>query len=155
MIVWGNHSNTQFPDTSNVTVDGVPLKLKESLGEAYINDIYIPKIQNRGAEVIAARKLSSAMSAAKAIADHLTSWLQGTAQDEFVSMAVVSDGSYGTPVGTFFSFPCKCQAGGKWEIVKVLQIDDLDRIKNTSAELESELNEAKLCLVGSPDLITN
>lgn len=154
MVVWGNHSNTQYPDVSNITVDGTPINIKKRLGDAYLSDEYIPTIQNRGAEVIAARKLSSAMSAAKAIADHLDSWLNGTQPGQFVSMAVVSDGSYGSPPGTFFSFPCTCHAGGRWEIVRGLVVDEPARIARTAAELEIEKEEAQLCLLGSPDLST-
>lgn len=151
LVIWGNHSNTQVPDVTHVKVDGKPVDVPSKLGAEYVNEVYTPLIQCRGASVIAARKLSSAMSAAKAIADQLSSWLNGT--DEYVSMAVLSDGAYGSPAGTFFSFPCRC-SNGNWQIVQGLELTETVKkmIEKTSAELIAERDEAELCLVGSPDL---
>src|SRR5699024_8731951 len=96
VIIWGNHSSTQFPDISNVTVAGKSVEFKGHCAK------FIETIQKRGAAVIAARKLSSAMSAAKAAADHMADWWQGTG-DRWVSMGVISDGnSYGVPEGVIF-----------------------------------------------------
>jgi malate dehydrogenase len=153
MVIWGNHSNTQVPDVTHVKVNGEPVDIRSKLGNEYIDGTYVPLIQCRGASVIAARKLSSALSAAKAIADQLYSWLQGASSEGFVSMAVVSDGSYGSPSGTFFSFPCQC-SNGKWEIVQGLCLSEETKqmIVKTSEELIAERDEALLCLINSPDL---
>merc|ERR1712181_28201 len=118
MTIWGNHSSTQFPDAFHATING---KSVTSLinNDAWIQNEFIPNVQKRGAAVIAARKLSSAMSAAKAACDHMKSWVQGTPADDWVSMGVFSDGAYSTPKGVMFSFPVTC-SGGKWKIVQVL-----------------------------------
>jgi len=153
VVVWGNHSNTQFPDVSHTQANGS--SVKSLLNSDYITQEFIPTVQNRGAQVIAARKLSSAMSAAKAIADHLHSLIHGTPSGQFVSMAVVSDGSYGSPAGIYFSLPCLCTGtNSEYEIVQGLEMneDARDRIALTAAELLAEREEAELCLVGSPDL---
>merc|ERR1712158_309659 len=119
-IIWGNHSSTQFPDASHATINGK--SAAEVIGdEDWIKNVFIPIVQKRGAAVIAARKLSSAMSAAKAACDHMKSWVQGTPADDWVSMGVFSDGSYSTPKGVMFSFPVTC-SGGKWKIVQGLSM---------------------------------
>lgn len=144
-IIWGNHSSTQFPDASHATINGK--SAAEVIGDVdWIKDVFIPTVQKRGAAVIAARKLSSAMSAAKAASDHMKDWFQGAS--DFVSMGVFSDGSYGTPKDVMFSFPVTIQ-GGKWSIVQGLPISDLAREKLdiTGKELMEEKEEAvKVCL---------
>jgi len=144
-IIWGNHSSTQFPDASHATINGK--SAAEVIGdEDWIKNVFIPTVQKRGAAVIAARKLSSAMSAAKAASDHMKDWFQGAS--DFVSMGVFSDGSYGTPKDVMFSFPVTIQ-GGKWSIVQGLPISDLAREKLdiTGKELIEEKEEAvKVCL---------
>jgi len=144
-FIWGNHSSTQFPDASHATIGGKAAS--EVIGdEEWIKSVFIPTVQKRGAAVIAARKLSSAMSAAKAASDHMKDWFQGTS--EYVSMGVFSDGSYGTPQDVMFSFPCTVQ-DGKWSIVQGLPINDLAREKLdiTGKELLEEKEEAvKVCL---------
>jgi len=144
-IIWGNHSSTQFPDASHATINGK--SAAEVIGdEDWIKNVFIPTVQKRGAAVIAARKLSSAMSAAKAASDHMKDWFQGAT--DFVSMGVFSDGSYGTPKDVMFSFPVTIQ-GGKWSIVQGLPISDLAREKLdiTGKELMEEKEEAvKVCL---------
>jgi len=144
-IIWGNHSSTQFPDASHATINGK--SAAEVIGdEDWIKNVFIPTVQKRGAAVIAARKLSSAMSAAKAASDHMKDWFQGAS--DFVSMGVFSDGSYGTPKDVMFSFPVTIQ-GGKWSIVQGLPISDLAREKLdiTGKELMEEKEEAvKVCL---------
>merc|ERR1711915_511064 len=107
VIIWGNHSSTQFPDPSHATVKGAAAVLDAD----WVRNSFVPAVQKRGAAVIAARKLSSAMSAAKAACDHMKDWWQGTAGGDWVSMAVVSDGSYNTPVGVMFSFPVTINGG--------------------------------------------
>lgn len=103
----------------------------------------MPTVQKRGAAVIAARKLSSAMSAAKAASDHMKDWFQGTLPGAFVSMGVLSDGSYGAPEGVVFSFPVTCQ-GGKWSIVQGLTVSDFmkQKLEVTGKELMEEKGEA-------------
>jgi len=144
-FIWGNHSSTQFPDASHATIGGKAAS--EVIGdEEWIKSVFIPTVQKRGAAVIAARKLSSAMSAAKAASDHMKDWFQGTS--DYVSMGVFSDGSYGTPQDVMFSFPCTVQ-DGKWSIVQGLPISDLAREKLdiTGKELLEEKEEAvKVCL---------
>ena len=145
VVVWGNHSTTQYPDVTRATVGGKPVQLDES----YVKHELIPLVQNRGAAVIEARRLSSAMSAAKAIADQLRDWLYGTATGPWVSMGVVSDGSYGIATGTFFSFPVVCKGGGAWAIVEGLQLTEHDQamLQATEAELLAERLDAESCVL--------
>lgn len=141
VIIWGNHSATQFPDVSNATCAGKPVPFDKHDPE------FISMIQKRGAAVIAARKLSSAMSAAKAAADHMHDWFHGTS--DFVSMAVESDGQYEVPKGIFFSFPVKIDSKtGSWTIDSSFSLDDFakEKIKLTTQELVEERDEAlKTC----------
>merc|ERR1712215_641616 len=139
VTIWGNHSSTQFPDASQATVNGGPLGLETS----WLQSEFVPTVQKRGAAVIAARKLSSAMSAAKAASDHMKSWFSSTPADDWVSMGVFSDGSYGTPEGVMFSFPITIK-DGKWSIVQGLQMSDFakEKLALTGAELCEERNEA-------------
>merc|ERR1712020_217050 len=142
VIIWGNHSSTQFPDAAHATINGKPAP--EVIGDAdWLKTVFLPTVQKRGAAVIAARKLSSAMSAAKAASDHMKSIWSGTPEGEFVSMGVFSDGSYGTPEGVMFSFPITI-AGGKWSIKQGLSISDFARGKLdiTAKELCEEREEA-------------
>ncbi len=138
MTVWGNHSTTQYPDLSHCEVDGKPAKSLVN-DDAWINDTFIPTVAKRGAAVIKARGASSAASAANAAIDHVRSWALGTAPGDWVSMSVPSDGSYGVPEGLVSSFPCTC-SGGKYEIVKDLEIDAYSRAKIDAsvAELQEE-----------------
>lgn len=141
LIIWGNHSATQFPDVSNGTVNGKPVT--DAVDAAYLQKDFIECVQKRGAAVIAARKMSSAMSAAKAAADHVRDWFLGTPKDTYVSMGVVSDGSYGIPKDIVFSFPVEIQ-NKQWKIVQGLKIDDFARGKLdiTTKELLEEKEEA-------------
>lgn len=120
VIIWGNHSATQVPDVANAsyTKNGESKRALPDLDNNWVNNEFVPLVQKRGAAVIAARKLSSAMSAAKAACDHMRDWWQGTQSGSFVSMAVISDGSYGAPKGVIFSFPVTT-SGGQWTIVQV------------------------------------
>lgn len=147
VIIWGNHSSTQFPDVTHATVN-LPTGTK-SVGEAIDNDVYLKEeflktVQQRGAAVIKARKMSSAMSAAKAICDHVRDWWNGVPDGMFVSMAVCSDGSYGIEEGLIYSFPVATKADHSYQIVQGLSIDDFARSKMdaTKAELIEERDTA-------------
>jgi len=139
VTIWGNHSSTQFPDAAQCTVQGQPL----NVDEAWLQGEFLPTVQKRGAAVIAARKLSSAMSAAKAASDHMKSWFSSTPADDWVSMGVFSDGSYGTPEGVMFSFPITI-SDGKWSIVQGLPMSDFakEKLALTGKELCEERDEA-------------
>lgn len=143
VTIWGNHSSTQYPDAWNAMYNGSSAsKMLEN--DDWLQDEFITTVQKRGAAIIAARKLSSAMSAAKAICDHVRDWWCGTADNSWVSMAVWSTGnSYGVPDGIIYSFPCRC-SGGKWEIVSGLEISDFSREKMdaTGKELVEERTES-------------
>ncbi|VDN54630.1 unnamed protein product [Dracunculus medinensis] len=150
VIIWGNHSATQVPDVGHATVlkDGHAVKAYDAVNDTeWLHGPFISIIQKRGAVIIEKRKLSSAMSAAKAACDHVRDWHKGTREGEWVSMAVPSDGSYGIPKGLVFSFPCRV-SGGQWSIVQGLQWSDFikGKIEITRKELEEERDEAlKAC----------
>lgn len=130
VIIWGNHSCTQYPDVSHAVVtmdDGREVSVLDAINdEAYIQGKFVEGIQTRGKQVIHARKLSSAMSAAKAIGDHLRCWWKGTPEGKFVSMGILSDGSYGIDAGIVYSFPVVVE-DGEISIVKDLTISDFSR----------------------------
>ena len=138
MIIWGNHSATQYPDISHATIAG------ESAVSAVSADWYqadfIPTVQQRGTAIIKARGASSAASAASAAIDHVRDWALGTSGDDWVSMAVASDGSYGIAEGVVYSYPVRCPGGGGYEIVQGLEINDFsrERMDATNAELREE-----------------
>jgi malate dehydrogenase len=138
MTIWGNHSATQYPDAYNALVDGQPAA-KVINDESWIQNVFIPTVQKRGAAIIEARGLSSAASAANAAIDHVRDWVNGTPSDDWVSMGIPSDGSYGIPEGLMFGYPTKC-SGGKFEIVKGLELNDFARSKiaATQKELQEE-----------------
>lgn len=148
VIIWGNHSSTQFPDVKHATVelsDGKKHNAYEAIkDDNWIKNEFIPVVQKRGAAILAARKLSSAMSAAKAICDHMRDWWNGTKEDEWVSMGVPSDGSYGIEKGLIYSFPVRVDKNKKWSIVQGLAIDDWSRglMDKTCQELQEEKNDA-------------
>jgi len=146
VIIWGNHSATQFPDVKHATVKiGVVEKSVYDAvnNQSYLENEFVSTVQKRGAAVIAARKMSSAMSAAKAACDHMKDWWHGTAPGNFVSMGVVSDGSYGVPKDIVFSFPVEIK-DKQWTIVQGLDVDAFARCKLdvTSQELLEEKEEA-------------
>tara|TARA_E500000331_G_scaffold255185_1_gene245726 strand:- start:1112 stop:2089 length:978 start_codon:yes stop_codon:yes gene_type:complete len=132
MTIWGNHSATQYPDINHATVSGKAAM--ELVDQNWIEQDFIPTVQQRGAAIISARGLSSAASAANAAIDHVRDWVQGTG-GERVSMGVYSDGSYGIDEGLIYSFPCVCD-GGDWSIVQELDISDFSRQKMTDSETE-------------------
>lgn len=139
MIIWGNHSTTQVPDISHATVKGeaAPGVVNDT---TWTQEEFIPTVAKRGAAVIAARGSSSAASAGSGALDHMASWIQGTAEGDWVSMAVPSDGSYGIEEGLIYSFPVVCK-DGDYEIVQGLEISDFIRGKMT--ESENELKEER------------
>ena len=137
MIIWGNHSATQFPDLYHVLYNDK--SINNEIDHQWLIDDFIPTVQQRGAEIIKARGASSAASAASAAIDHMRDWALGTPKDDWVSMAIPSDGSYGIEPGIIFSFPVKCE-NGKYEIVQGLDIEAFsrERISITEAELREE-----------------
>ena len=133
MTIWGNHSSTQYPDLHNTKVDGKAAL--ESVSQDWYEADFIPTVQQRGAAIIAARGASSAASAANAAIDHMRTWALGSAEGDWVSMGVYSDGSYGITEGLIYSFPVTCQ-NGDWSIVQGLEINDFSREKMTSTQTE-------------------
>ncbi len=127
VVIWGNHSNTQYPDWHHATIAGRPAA--EVVGDdTWLQEGFIPTVQERGKRIIEARGKSSAMSAANAAIDHAHDLFCGTPPGEWTSMAVLSDGSYGVPEGLISSFPVTCK-DGEWEIVQGLEFDDFGRSK--------------------------
>ena len=137
MTIWGNHSATQYPDISHCTVDGVPAASLVDAG--WYRDTFIPKVQKRGAEIIQARGASSAASAASAAIDHMRTWVQGTPEGDWTSMAVHADGRYGVAEGVVYSHPVTC-VNGDYAVVEGLEISDFsrERMAITDAELRAE-----------------
>lgn len=133
VIVWGNHSATQFPDLAHATVGGKPALSRVS--PSWYRDEFIPTVQQRGAAIIKARGASSAASAASAAIDHVRDWALGTAGDDWVSMAVSSDGSYGIKEGIVYSYPVRC-VRGDYQIVQGLSVDEFGRAKMLATETE-------------------
>jgi malate dehydrogenase len=137
MTIWGNHSATQYPDISHCIVAGQPAPTL--VEESWVRDEFIPTVQQRGAAIIKARGASSAASAASAAIDHVRDWALGSADGDWVSMAVPSDGSYGIAPGIVYSFPVRCR-GGRYEIVQGLELSEFsrERMRATEAELLEE-----------------
>lgn len=133
MTIWGNHSSTQYPDISHATVQGKPAK--GLVEDSWYKDTFIPVVQQRGAAIIKARGASSAASAASAAIDHMRTWALGTDGDDWVSMGVPSDGSYGIAPGIIYSYPCRCK-NGDYEIVQGLEIDAFSREKMDATDRE-------------------
>ncbi|RTL65759.1 MAG: malate dehydrogenase [Pseudonocardiaceae bacterium] len=142
MTIWGNHSATQYPDLFHAEVGGKIAA--EQVEESWLRDTFIPTVAKRGAAIIEARGASSAASAASAAIDHIHTWVNGTAEGDWTSMAVPSDGSYGVAEGIISSFPVTC-SGGKYEIVQGLEIDAFsrERIDASVAELVEEREAVK------------
>lgn len=139
--MWGNHSNKQYPDLSHAVIINGENKCnaKQKINdEKWVKECFTPCVQNRGAAVINARKLSSAASAAKAVVDQMHDWWFGTKEGEWVSMSVYSDGThYGAPKDVYFSFPVTIK-DGKYTIVDGLSIDDRTLFQASADELEDE-----------------
>ncbi|CAI0558979.1 unnamed protein product [Linum tenue] len=144
VIIWGNHSSSQYPDVNHATV-ATPSGDKPV--RELVKDDFITTVQQRGAAIIKARKLSSALSAASSACDHIRDWVLGTTEGTWVSMGVYSDGSYNVPAGLIYSFPVTCQ-NGEWKIVQGLPIDEFSRKKLdlTAEELSEEKALAYSCL---------
>ena len=137
MTIWGNHSSTQYPDLSQTTVDGQPaLSL---VAQDWYEGEFIPTVAKRGAAIIEARGASSAASAASAAIDHMRNWALGTAEGDWVSMGIPSDGSYGVPEGLIYGFPVTVK-NGQYEIVQGLEVSDFSRrmMDATAKELTEE-----------------
>jgi malate dehydrogenase len=137
LAIWGNHSATQYPDISHAAINGTAAD--SLVDQSWVEETFIPTVQQRGAAIIKARGLSSAASAANAAIEHMRDWALGS-DGEVVSMAGYSDGSYGIAKGLIYSFPCTC-AGGDWAIVQGLAINDFSRGKMN--ETETELKEER------------
>ena len=138
MTIWGNHSATQYPDLFNAKVKGKPAI--SLVDQAWYESDFIPVVQQRGAAIIKARGASSAASAANAAIGHMRSWALGTTGDDWVSMGVYSDGSYGITEGLIYSFPCRC-ANGQWSIVQGVEVGEFSRAR--MAATEKELTEER------------
>ncbi|MBY4677187.1 malate dehydrogenase [Marinobacterium arenosum] len=133
VVIWGNHSTTQYPDLHQATVLEQPAM--EQINGDWYREVFIPKIQGRGGEIIKARGASSAASAAQAVVDHMRDWVLGTEVGEIVSMGIVSDGSYGIAKGIIYSFPVRCDYG-RYQIVQGLPINEFSRERMTASEQE-------------------
>ena len=142
MTIWGNHSATQYPDISHAQVGGRPAR--SLVDERWITETFIPLVQQRGAAVIKARGASSAASAASAAIDHVHSWVHGTRADDWVSMAVPADGSYGIGAGVVYSYPVTL-SNGDYRIVPGLAVDEFSRqrMDATYSELREERDGVK------------
>src|SRR3989304_3195611 len=135
MTIWGNHSTTQYPDISNTTIAG---KSAASLVDrGWYENEFIPRVAKRGAKIIAARGASSAASAANGAIDHMHDWVLGTPNDDWTSMVVASDGSYGIPECLMYSFPVTCK-NGDYQIVQGLKIDEFSKAKMAAPQKELE-----------------
>lgn len=128
VVIWGNHSNTQFPDWHHATIAGVPAQ-KAVADDAWLQGPFMKTVQERGAAIIAARGKSSAMSAAQAAVDHSRSLFTKVGKDDWCSLCVPSDGSYGTPEGIISSFPCITDGAGNWSIVQGLTLNAFQQTK--------------------------
>ena len=133
MTIWGNHSATQYPDLFHAKVNGE--SATDFIDQAWYKETFIPEVQQRGAAIIAARGASSAASAANAAIDHMRTWALGSAANDWVSMGIYSDGSYGIAEGLIYSFPVTC-SNGDWAIVQGLEIDAFSQEKMDATEKE-------------------
>jgi malate dehydrogenase len=145
MTIWGNHSATQYPDLSHTLVDGKPAK--SLVDQKWIEETFIPVVQQRGAAIIKARGASSAASAASAAIDHIHTWVHGTAPGDWISMAIPSDGSYGIKEGVIYSYPVTIK-NGEYQIVQGLSVDEFSRkrMDATDTELREERDGVKTLL---------
>ncbi len=150
LIIWGNHSATQYPDLHHTIVKGEAALSK--VDQAWYEGTFIPEVQQRGAAIIKARGASSAASAASAAIDHMRDWVQGTADGEWVSMGIPADGSYGIDPGVIYGYPVTCK-DGKYEIVQGLEINDFSRTRmdETDKELREERGNVEHLLGGKSE----
>ena len=144
MTIWGNHSNTQFPDFSNAKINGKPAE-QTITDRKWLEETFVSTIQTRGAAVIKARGMSSAMSAANGALDHVKSMIRGTPANDWVSMAVVSQGEYGVPKDMVFGYPCTTDGKGNYKVVDGLKLDAFGqgKFQTTLQELLEEKDAVK------------
>jgi malate dehydrogenase len=128
VTIWGNHSNTQYPDWHYATIDGVPAA-KAIADDTWLQGAFLKTVQERGKAIINARGKSSALSAAQAACDHARCLFEKATRDDWASLCVVSDGSYGTPEGLISSFPCTTDGKGNWQIIQGLELNAFSRQK--------------------------
>jgi len=141
MTIWGNHSATQYPDVSNATANGK--SVADAVEQQWLEDDFIPTVQQRGAAIIKARGASSAASAGAAAIDHMRTWALGTQEGDWVSMAIPSDGSYDIEPGIMYSYPVTCK-DGKYEIVQGLEISEFSRSRMNATEDELRQERAAI-----------
>jgi len=146
VTIWGNHSATQYPDLFHAEVAGAPV-VDGVGGQGWIEESFIPTVQQRGAAIIEARGSSSAAAAASAAVDHMRDWLHGTPAGDWVSMAVPSDGSYGIPEGLVYSYPCTTE-GGTISIVQGLDVDGFSRARMDATRDELLEEQAQVAELG-------
>jgi malate dehydrogenase len=144
VTIWGNHSNTQFPDFTNAKIKGKPAP-EVITDRNWLETVFMPQCQNRGAAVIKARGSSSALSAANGALDHVKSMLQPTPKDDWVSAATISKGEYGVPAGLVFGYPCRSTGDGDLSIVEGVKLDAFgqQKFQATLKELEEERDAVK------------
>jgi malate dehydrogenase len=147
VTIWGNHSNTQYPDFTNAKIEGRPAP-EVITDRAWLENTFVPMIQNRGAAVIKARGSSSALSAANGALDHVKSWLKPTPPQDWVSVATVSKGEYGVPAGLVFSYPCRGDGKGNFTVVEDVKLDPFgqQKFQTTLKELQEEREAVKSLL---------
>ncbi len=141
VIIWGNHSATQYPDVNHCTIAGTPAL--QAADAAWLKGDFISTVQQRGAAIIKARGLSSAASAASSAIDHMRDWALGTPDGEWTSMGIPADGSYGIEPGIIYSYPVTC-ANGAYSIVQGLEVDEFSR--GLMAATEQELREERAAI---------
>jgi malate dehydrogenase len=149
VTIWGNHSNTQYPDFTNARINGQPAT-EVIPDRKWLEETFVPQCQNRGAAIIKARGLSSAFSAANGAIDHVKSLIRGTAANDWVSAATVSKGEYGVPPGMVFGYPCTSDGKGDYKVVEGLKLDAFGQSKfaATLKELQEEREAVKELLPG-------
>src|SRR5205814_7557459 len=149
VTIWGNHSNTQFPDFTNAKIKGRPA-IEVVTDRNWLENTFVPQCQNRGAAVIKARGSSSALSAANGALDHVKSLLWPTPADDWVSAAVISKGEYGVPAGLVFSYPCRSNGKGNLSVVEGVKLDAFgqEKFQKTLQELLEERDAVQDLLPG-------
>src|SRR6266446_850189 len=149
VTIWGNHSNTQYPDFTNAKIRGRPAT-EVITDRAWLENVFVPQCQNRGAAVIKARGSSSALSAANGALDHVKSLLHATPANDWVSAAVISKGQYGVPSGLVFSYPCRSDGRGNLSVVEGVKLDAFGQqlFQKTLKELQEERDAVKDLLAG-------
>jgi malate dehydrogenase len=149
VTIWGNHSNTQYPDFTNAKINGEPATAIVA-DRAWLEGTFVPQCQERGKAIINKRGLSSAFSAANGAIDHVKSLLKPTPENDWVSAATVSKGEYGVPAGLVFGYPCTSDGKGNWKVVEGVKLDAFGQAKfqNTLKELLEEQDAVKELLPG-------